>query len=29
MSHTNITGVQEFWNASPCQSDLSTEQDRR
>jgi ubiquinone/menaquinone biosynthesis C-methylase UbiE len=29
MSHTNITGVQEFWNATPCQSDLSAEQDRR
>jgi len=27
--HTTITKVQGFWNANPCQSDLSSEQDRR
>jgi ubiquinone/menaquinone biosynthesis C-methylase UbiE len=27
--HTTITEVQGFWNANPCQSDLSSEQDRR
>jgi ubiquinone/menaquinone biosynthesis C-methylase UbiE len=26
--HTTITKVQGFWNANPCQSDLSSEQDR-
>ena len=26
---TDITEVKEFWNANPCQSDLSTAQDRR
>jgi ubiquinone/menaquinone biosynthesis C-methylase UbiE len=29
MVHNDIGEVKEFWNANPCQSDLSAEQDRR
>jgi ubiquinone/menaquinone biosynthesis C-methylase UbiE len=29
MEQTDITEVKGFWNANPCQSDLSSEQDRR
>jgi ubiquinone/menaquinone biosynthesis C-methylase UbiE len=29
MNSTGITGVREFWNANPCQSDLSEAADRR
>src|SRR5450432_521836 len=29
MTQTDITEVKEFWNANPCQSDLSEAQDRR
>lgn len=29
MTQTDITEVKEFWNENPCQSDLSTAQDRR
>jgi ubiquinone/menaquinone biosynthesis C-methylase UbiE len=29
MARTDITEVKEFWNSNPCQSDLSTADDRR
>ena len=29
MTETDITEVKEFWNSNPCQSDLSTADDRR
>src|ERR1039457_3134004 len=29
MAETNITEVKQFWNSNPCQSDLSSAEDRR